>query len=214
MPENFESQHLAEESEDEKEIDDGLGVLINKKTLYHGSGTSGIKEQGKFNTAEEDTIGSGVYFTSKEEDAIRYAKLRAERENNNEKRNENAEAIIYESLIENMRLCDLRKKENVKEVLKSFKKILEEELKKPDLQWVWQTVLQEIIEIINNGKVEDGNIKEVAQRTGHMFSSHIRSLGYDGLIAFEGGEGEGFAHDTYLIFDSDRIKITKEYKVI
>lgn len=39
---------VIQEREDEEEIDNGLGVLVKRKTLYHGSGISGIK---KFNKA-------------------------------------------------------------------------------------------------------------------------------------------------------------------
>src|SRR3990167_7511519 len=102
------------ERQDEEEIDNGFGVLVEKKTLYHGSGISGIKEQGKFTKAEEDTVGSGIYFTSEAKDAIGYARLRAKRERGrmDEQKNGKAEPTIYESSVENMKLCDLRKEEN------------------------------------------------------------------------------------------------------
>ena len=120
------------ERQDEEEIDNGLGILMKKKTLYHGSGISGIET---FNKAEEDTVGSGIYFTSEAKDAIGYARLRSERERNPNRADgapviEDSVPTIYESSVENMKLCDLRKDENVKKVLGGFREVLKAELKK------------------------------------------------------------------------------------
>src|SRR3989338_10655647 len=119
------------ERQDEEEIDDGLGVLVKKKTIYHGSGISGIE---KFDKAEEDTVGSGVYFTSEAKDAIGYARLRSKRERYEQRAdgkpvNKDSKPVIYESSVDNIKLCDLRKDENVKKILDGFKKILKEESK-------------------------------------------------------------------------------------
>jgi len=204
------------ERQDEEEIDNGLGILMKKKTLYHGSGISGIET---FNKAEEDTVGSGIYFTSEAKDAIGYARLRSERERSPHKADgspviEDSVPTIYESSVENMKLCDLRKDENVKEVLGGFIDVLKTELKKPDLKWFIQGSLERTIETINSGKVGAGNLKEIAQSNGQLFSDYIKSLGYEGLITFEGGEGGNGNHDTYLIFDPDKVKINKENKII
>ena len=204
------------ERQDEEEIDNGLGVLVKKKTLYHGSGISGIKT---FNKAEEDTVGSGIYFTSEAKDAIGYARIRSERERNPQKADgspiiENSKPIIYESSVEDMKLCDLRKDENVKNILEGFIKVIKEELKKPDLKWFVQGALERTIETINSGKVRAGNLKEVAQTNGKLFSDYINSLGYEGLITLEGGEGGNGNHDTYLIFDPERAKINQEHEIL
>src|SRR3989344_3243171 len=203
------------ERQDEEEIDNGLGILMKKKTLYHGSGISGIET---FNKAEEDTVGSGIYFTSEAKDAIGYARLRSERERSPHKADgspviEDSVPTIYESSVENMKLCDLRKDENVKEVLGGFIDVLKTELKKPDLKWFIQGSLERTIETINSGKVGAGNLKEIAQSNGQLFSDYIKSLGYEGLITFEGGEGGNGNHDTYLIFDPDKVKINKENRI-
>ena len=81
------------ERQNEEEVDDGLGVLVKRKTFYHGSGTSRIKD---FNKAEEDTVGSGVYFTSKAKNAIGYARRRSRTS-----REKDASPVIYESFVEN-----------------------------------------------------------------------------------------------------------------
>lgn len=193
------------ERQDEEEIDDGLGILVKKKTLYHGSGTSGIES---FNKAEEDTVGSGIYFTSEAKDAIGYARRRSRRE-------KDASPVIYESSVENMKLLDLRKDENVKKVLDGFKQVLIEKLKEPDLKWNVQGVLQKAVEAITSGKVGSGNLREVTFSTGQMFSDYCKSLGYEGLMTFEGGEGDDVSnHDTYLIFDPEKAKINQEHKIL
>ena len=203
------------ERQSEEEIDDGLGILVKKKTIYHGSGISGIE---KFDKAEEDTVGSGIYFTSEAKDAIGYARTRSERERDPQRNdglpvNPESKPIIYESSVENMKLLDLRKNENVKKTLEGFKEILQKELKKPDLRWSWQAALEQIVETINSGKVGAGNLKEVTQRTGKMFSEYVKLLGYEGLITFEGGERNIGNHDTYLIFEGDKVKINQEHNI-
>jgi len=204
------------ERQDEEEIDDGLGILIKKKTLYHGSGISGIES---FNKAEEDTVGSGIYFTSEAKDAIGYARLRSEREKNTQRADgapviENSVPTIYESSIEDIKLCDLRKDENVKKVLGGFREVLNEELKKPDLKWFIHGSLERTIETLDSGKIGAGNLKEITQSNGQLFSDYIKSLGYEGLITFEGGEGGNGNHHTYLIFDPEKAKINRENKIL
>jgi hypothetical protein len=208
------------ERQDEEAIDDGLGVLVKKKTFYHGSGASGIK---KFDKAEEDTVGSGVYFTSEAKDAINYARLRAETIKNpdiksrnlpqNMQYNEDATPVIYESSVENMKLCDLRKDENVKKVLVGFRDVLVKELKNPNLKFYHQTSFMEAIGAIDDGKIWAGNLKNIAQGCGKLFSDYVGSLGYEGLITLEGGEGGGFNHDTYVIFNPDNVTIDQEHTI-
>lgn len=194
------------ERQNEQEIDDGLGVFVERKTIYHGSGTSEIK---RFDLAEEDTVGSGIYFTSQAKDAIGYARIRAGR---------NGDPIIYEASIENIKLLDLRKKENVQKVLTDLRPKLEQKLSDPDLKWWHKGALRRAIETIDSRKVGAGNVREVAFSFGQTFSSHVKSLGYDGLITFEGGEGGAGAsvgdHDTYLIFDPEKVKISREHKIV
>lgn len=203
------------ERQDEEEIDDGFGVLVKKKTLYHGSGISGIKKQGKFNKAEEDTVGSGIYFTSDAKDAIGYARLRSERENkrNDEQRNENSKPVIYESSVENMKLLDLRKDKNVKKVLNGFKQVLIEKLKDKNLKWNIRYVYDKAIEAIDKNEVGAGNLREATFNMPGMFSDYVKSLGYEGLITFEGGEGGNGNHDTYLIFNPEKVKINQEHNI-
>lgn len=161
----------------EEIIDGGLGVLVRNKTLYYGSDISGIE---KLRPAREDTVGNGVYFTSDEQAAMGYARRRS---HNREDRS----SAVYEIAIENMKLLDLRKGENVKRILGGFKEILEQKLKEPELRWDQETVLQKAIEAINAGAVGAGNLRDVTFSTGQMFTDYVKSLGYDGLITLEGG---------------------------
>ncbi len=222
MPEYWQARtEKIKKRQDEIEINDGFGVLLKKKTIYHGSGIRGIK---RFNKAEEETVGSGIYFTSEAKDAIGYARIRSKRERNPDRRDglptiEDSVPIIYESSVENIKLLDLRKNENVIKVLEGFRKILEknlqEELENPDLKYKWRgRTLRKAIETIDAGEVKAGNLREVTLSLGPTFSDYVKSLGYEGLIALEGGEEDIGEHDTYLIFDPDKIKINQEYNIL
>jgi len=197
--------HKNEYAEDEEEIEGGLGIFVKRKTLYHGSATAGIK---RFTKAEEDTVGSGIYFTSKGKDAIGYARRRS-------RSRKGTSPIVYETSVENMKLLDLRNDDNVRKILDGFKQILNAKVKEPNLQWNVQEVFQNAVNSINQKMVSAGNLRKVTSGTGQMFSDYVRHLGYDGLIAIEGGEGEDVGlHDTYLIFDPEKVKIKEEHKVV
>ncbi|MFA5087310.1 MAG: hypothetical protein WC470_03360 [Candidatus Paceibacterota bacterium] len=199
-PRELEQPLEAKENSNESE-DDSLELFIDNKELYHGSGTKGIKElRGSGNT----TIGNGIYLTSKEEDALCYAKSRYNEESKNK------EPTIYQVSIENIKLLDLRKIENIKKILLGFRPILEQELKKPNLKWIVIDSIEESIKAIDS-TIESGRLKDVTFNTQDYFTNYIKSLGYDGLVALEGGEeNHTHDHDTYLIFDPQKVKIEKE----
>ncbi len=172
------------------------------------------KEIKLFDKAEEDTVGSGVYFTSEARDAIGYARRRS-------KSSKDKAPVIYEGSVENMKVLDLRNKENVKKILDGFKQILLKEIElnqggdPENKKYFWRRVLEVAIEKIDSGKVAAGNLRDVTFSTGRLFSDYCQTLGYGGLITFEGGEGDEIGnHDTYLIFDPSRIKINREHKVV
>ncbi len=181
----------------EETINNGLGVLIHEKTLFHGSSVKGIST---FNSAEEATVGNGLYLTSKPEDARGYARRRSKI---------SGEPILYESQIKNMRFLDLRKESNVAEILKGFLEKLKIIAKKPNLKWYYLASLNGAIEKIEKNEIDHMNLREVTSAHGGLFSEYVQSLGYDGLIALEGGEGEDIGnHDSYLIFDPQKVTIT------
>ena len=160
-----------------------------------------------FNPAEEDTVGSGIYFTSEAKDAIGYAKRRSRGRND-------ASPTLYEVQVENLRLANLKKDENVKNILHGFKEVLKQKLSDPNVKWHYEGALQKSIAIISQGKVGSGNLREVTFNHTALFTQYLQSLGYDGLIAFEGGEGtEVGNHDTYVIFDPKKVKIIDKQKV-
>lgn len=162
----------------EFESNNGLDIVVNKKTLYHGSVAQAIIS---FNRAEEDTVGSGIYFTSEAKDAIGYARRRS-------RGRQDALPTLYEVQIENLRLVNLKKDENVEKILGGFKEVLKQKLSEPNLMWNYEAVLKRSIGIINQGKVGSGNLKEVTFNHTATFTQYLQSLGYDGLTAFEGGD--------------------------
>lgn len=121
--------------------------------------------------------------------------------------------MIYESSVENMKLCDLRKDDNVKVILNGFREILVQKWN-PNLEHNMKSVLRELVGYIDSGNIGSGNLKKVAQRTGGWFTDYLKSLGYEGLITFEGGESGGNGdHDTFVIFDPEKIKINEEHNI-
>jgi hypothetical protein len=190
---------------DEEVLTEGLGgVLIKHKLLYYGSRRQGLHA---FRQAEETTVGSGVYCTSQAKDAIGYARRRARSQ-------VGTQPTLYEVAINNMKMLDLRNEQMVKDVLVGYKEVLQAKKHEPGISWSYETVLQHAIDAINLGNVGIGNLREVTFGTGKLFSEYVKSLGYDGLIALEGGEGDDIGnHDTYLIFDPERIKIRQEQQI-
>lgn len=190
----------ATDDHNEQVIDDGLGIALKKKTLFHGSSVEKIE---KFIPAEETTVGNGIYFTSQEKDAAGYARRRST--------SRKGKPVVYEVNVENIKLCDLRQDKNVSAILGGFAEKLKEVLARPDLKWNYKVALQNALIAIESGIITAGNLREVTFSHGELFSRYIQSLGYEGLITFEGGEGNHVgSHDTYLIFEADRVIPVKE----
>jgi hypothetical protein len=180
----------------EETVDGGLGLLVRHKMLFHGSSVSGIE---KLNPAEETTIGDGVYFTSDRKDAEGYAIRRS-------RSRKDSKPLVYVASIENLKFFDARNDSNAKTLLNGFLDILIQERMKEDLPWNKEAILDEAIEKIKLGKVSSSNLREVGFAHGKLFTNYVKFLGYDGLIAFEGGEGDDVGnHDTYLVFDQDKV---------
>ena len=192
------------ENELEKEESNDLDLFIKKRKLYHGSATKNIRN---FNKAGETTVGLGVYLTSNAEDALGYARARNSDENNNKNLNLN----IYHASIKNIKILDLTKQNNIEKILQGFKIVLQKRLEKKDLGWLDEASISEAIESIDSKTINNGNLKNVVNLVQEMFTTYIESLGYDGLVTYEGGEKyHNRNHDTYLIFDPQKVKIEKE----
>ena len=190
--------------QNEEEIDDGLGVFIKKKTLYHGSIVGDIKD---LEPGDGDTLGAGIYCTSQAKDAIGYAVQRSKaRAVNGEK------PIVYEMSVENLKMIDLRTRKNVEKVAKGLKPLLEKEIEKENVSASRKINIKKMLESIRFEHFSENNVQDLARSFG-LFSKYIKDLGYDGLIAFEGGEGEQGDHDSYLIYDPEKVKIVKEQKI-
>lgn len=212
--EKISQQHT--ERQDEEEIDGGLGVFIKRKIIYHGSGIGGIQ---KFTPAEEDTVGSGIYFTSQPKDAIGYARIRSKRERSPQRADghpviENSVPVIYESSIENIKLCDLTKDENATKILLGLRQFLHNKEQNPELNPKVRNFASLLIKKIDTLKVGAGNLKLITQQASVWFSQYVQSLGYNGLIALEGGEGGNGNHDSYVIFDPEKARIVQEHSVV
>lgn len=187
-------ERFAAHNAQEIQVENGLGIFVKHKKLYHGTGVEGITE---LRPAEMTTIGSGLYFTSQKGDAEGYAERRS-------RRSTEARPMVYSVDIENLTLCDLRNDANVERILPGFLALLQEKRADPTLGWMQQAALDEKIEAIRKGSVTAANLRDAADY-GH-FSEYIASLGYDGLIAIEGGEGNDIGnHDTYLIFNPQNV---------
>lgn len=190
-----ETFHFLENQKEETE--NTLGVFVKKKTLFHGRGRDDLEG---FREAEEDTVGKGMYFTSRKEDAYGYAKRRA-------RIDKEALTTVYESVIENAKLIDLRKKVIVEQILHGFRGLILKELKKQELLVFQQNLLLSTLERIDTGTVGPDNIRDVTFGLGSAFRDYVRELGYDGVIALEGGEGEDVGrHDSYVIFNPSVIR--------
>lgn len=201
--------------ETEEEIDKGMGVLVKKKTLYHGSATPGIKQEGVFKEAIDVTVGNGLYLTSKAEDAINYAHQRKVDEDHpvGSYGKKETTPTLYEASIENMKLLDLRRPENILEIVTGFKKYLKKELKK-DLKPNIRLVINQAVYDTPSKSIGVGEIGILTQKVGGQFREFVKSIGYDGLITIEGGEsGMIKNHDTYVIFDPEKVKIVNEQQI-
>lgn len=197
----IERNKAIESRQDEEIVDDGLGIFVRKKTLYHGSYVSGIKSMVG---ADEYTIGIGLYCTSQAKDAIGYARRRA--------RQRNGQPFLYEGVVENLKLCDLRNDENVNRIMSRFSQFLENEKNKPDIKWNVYSLMEKVVSKIKNNEIKAWNLKEIG--LNDTFTRFMQSQGYDGLIAFEGGEEKDIGrHDTYLIFHPEKVKVNKEQRI-
>lgn len=179
--------------------EDGRGVIVTKKYLYHGTTIPAIKS---FMEAENATIGNGVYLTDARS-AAQYANVRAGSSLETPR-------VVYETLLENKRIFDLRDQNNVQYILGKFSQALYEAHSNTQ-EWALRRKLGELLVEAASGMVHRGNLKKAFMGAGNLVRKVIESEGYDGLIAFEGGEGgQGFDHESWVVFDPQKLPITDE----
>ncbi len=193
-------QEYIGKNQEEESINDGEGIFLKKKTLYHGSATPGIKE---FKEADERTVGNGIYLTSLADKAIGYGNVRGRAKDS---------VVLYEASVENLKVCDLRKNINATKIAAGFGEKLRNELMNVTNRRVKNNINQ-TLELIDAGEITAGNIRDISFNFLSWFTDYIKSLGYDGLITFEGGDGNVGSHDTYLIFDPQKVKVNQEQKM-
>jgi hypothetical protein len=183
---------------------------VERLTLYHGTGKSGIQE---FIDSEAATVGSGVYMTSSYDSASRYGLLRTVDERNRHS--------VYETEIQNMNILDLTNAESWIPLGKLMAPELEKKLQRTDFPPDWKQYHKDsylrkaklALERIKNDQVRGP--KDILFGSAETARRKFSELGFDGIKAIEGGEGWrddlGVGnHDTYVIFDPKKVKIIRE----
>lgn len=176
-------------------------IILKNKVLYHGSATSGID---LFKPADDDTVGQGIYFVDNSRQAAGYARLRSKRDK--------SPPVVYETEIAKARLVNLDNPEKLQKVMQDFATSLRQ-ADLSGLPWYRQGAVVGALDAIAQG-VSTGKVKKVTQPVGGYFAAFLKAQGYDGLKAREGGEGHEIgSHETYLIFDPDKVKIKAQRPV-
>lgn len=187
MP-KFKIEHFAFEDEP---TPDGLGFFVHEKNLFHTPR----------HPSQPISAKSSLYFVPEEKIAIHYAKTKFSP----------IHPVIASVKIQNLKLLDFRNKENLKVFLVGFRNHLSFRLENEKLNWLEEIAVKTALENTNPAQVSKGHVTELIDSLGMNFKSYCKSLGYDGLIAYDGGEKVGINHhDTYLIFDPNQIRILKE----
>jgi len=160
------------------------------------------------NSAIETTVGEGIYLTSDLNAARGYAERRV---NSPHITVTEPIPVVYDVNIENARLINLRKSSTLSAILPGFRALIWSTLTDGiDKPWNYEAVLSRALETIDTGKVDISNLKELTQPLTALFTQYLTGLGYDGLVTLEGGEGDEVGnHDTYLLFNSSKIKSLK-----
>lgn len=181
-----------------------MGLFIKRKILFHGSGTEGIKS---FQKAQESTVGSGFYLTSQADSAAGYTYKRSGE-------SKTPFPIVYECEIMNMKLLNLTDLVNVQKFLEGFRNFLLFKLRDKDLAWYVKGSIERVLRVIEIGWIGTGNLKKVTGSLNYLVTEYCIAEGYDGLIAYEGGEGDYVGnHDSYVIFDPSKVEVIDQRRM-
>ena len=205
----------AEVSLEEKEITLENGEVIRlpsmrigRMQLFYGSQVPGITELTK---SEETTLGNGLYLTSSRDAASGYAVVRASRKPNI--------PIVYETEIRDLNILNLSTPQSID----AFAKLMRQEILKlktsdsgGDTQQAWRNIIVDTnLETIDQKKYR--GLKDLTWNFQDRVPLMLSGLGYDGLMAFEGGETRNGVdigvHDTFVISDLKKAKITNEQQI-
>ncbi len=188
------------EPEPKKEVAE---LVVDRATLYHGSRTPGLT---RLTSAEEDTVGSGCYLVDRPDVAAGYAKLRSREANNV------SPPAVYEVETSRLRLANLCNEQMLEHIMQGFGHVLTERRQRAVVSgasWYMIGAYDRAIAAIHRG-VQTGNVKDATGAFGRTFSGYLEDLGYDGLKAREGGEGDVSDHETYVVFDPSKLTVKSE----
>lgn len=216
-------------SHEEREVQLAIGetvklssMRVGRMDLFHGSPVSGIAE---FKDAEETTVGSGIYLTSQREAAIGYSYVRTT------DKKLTSPPIVYDCEIENVNVLTLTTRTAIMDFMKYIRQELwrfrKDELPKrtdlDDNQRMWyNNGLMHVNDRLWEAIQADRTLppKEFLMTCGDAVREILTREGYDGIMAMEGGEhgtnpftGEPFSigdHDSYVIFQPNKVKILNE----
>lgn len=197
---------------------------VERMQLFHGSTVAGIK---KFVDAEETTVGAGVYLTTQRDSATGYAKVREI------DRRLTDPAIVYETEIADMNILNLSTADAILNFMKFIRPQIylwdKNELPKVKFssEFFKETYHSALVDLniriaewIKKGHIPP--VKSILQQFGDPARKILMREEFDGLMTIEGGEyqrnpntGEEIRigdHDSYVIFQPDKVRIVKEEK--
>lgn len=206
------------------------GFHIKDTNLYYGSDIVDLSE---LRHAQATTIGWGVYLTSTFNAARSYALVRGLDKNRGSV--SELSAAVYKVNLKDLEIVNLFSKDALKDFSKLYVEYLIKILKERKATgqgdedalvfYLTNRGLQRRIKDIQLVKVP--NLKHLGKGFGggKFVTSYLSSLGYDGLMAFEGGEYADYLkdeetntinvgkHDSYVIFDPAKLKVVGEERV-
>jgi hypothetical protein len=126
--------------------------------------------------------------------------------------------MIYEVSVKNVRLANLRSDANVQAILSGYYDVLMEakSAANASLSWAVRKRMNQATSLLARHQVGVSNLSELAgYGLGGYFTRYLRSLGYDGIVAYEGGEGSYVGrHDTYVLFDPEKAHVIESHEVV
>jgi hypothetical protein len=174
-----------------------------------------VPEIEKMKPAYEHTIGRGLYGTyGPEMGAIDYALLRA-RIASSKRGATVVHPVLYEITATEINMLDLRSDDSAEEILAEFtlrlEQWLEEAIKTPsDPLRLQEGGTKKLIHKINDREQHRYRLLKETSMRSDLFTATIEDLGFQGLIVREGGEGDIGDHESWVIFDPSKAKVTAE----
>ncbi|MEK7580734.1 MAG: hypothetical protein AAB512_00480 [Patescibacteria group bacterium] len=218
LPFNLQTEFLKEHKE--VQLQNGETVIfesfkVDSMHLFHGSRVHGIQE---LTEADETTIGNGVYLTSNKEAAYGYGVVRSSKQDD--------QPTLYVVELTDLNILNLSTWDGIKSFAKKFKEVLSQRKDqiKVDHNKIMDKNTAEFIKYSTVKNIEERigmidydsyrSLKDLLFGLGDWARSMLQDMGYDGLMAIEGGEvGNGVdigKHDSYVIFDPKQVKVVEQ----